>query len=161
LAIETTPADTNGRIHITLTVAEESIQRRAILYDKEGDVHYDTISAFIKSVRGSDPDAALYWMAKMVYAGEDPRFIFRRMAILAEYDVGIADANAITVVHSCWQAFERIAMTEGRYPLAEPALYLATAPPSNSACPFFDALTDVETAPEGAVPSHLPDANRD
>src|SRR5690606_31337209 len=88
LAVETTPADGSGRVFIDLQVAEESIQRRAVLYDKDGDVHYDTISAFIKSLRGSDPDAALYWMARMVYAGEDPRFIFRRMAILAGEDVG-------------------------------------------------------------------------
>lgn len=161
LAVETTPPDAHGRIHITLEVAEESIQRRAVLYDKEGDVHYDTISAFIKSVRGSDPDAALYWMAKMIYAGEDPRFIFRRMAILAGEDIGMADPNAITVVINCWQAFERIGMPEGRYPLAQAALYLATAAKSNSAFAFFDALTAVETEPDGETPNHLRDANRD
>jgi putative ATPase len=94
LAVETTPPDETGTIHVTLAVAEESIQQRAVLYDKEGDAHFDTISAFIKSLRGSDPDAALYWLAKMVYAGEDPRFIFRRMLILASEDVGLADPNA-------------------------------------------------------------------
>ena len=161
LAVETTPPDENGRIFIDLSVAEESIQRRAVLYDKEGDVHYDTISAFIKSLRGSDPDAALYWMAKMVYAGEDPRFIFRRMAIVAGEDVGMADPNAAVVVASCWEIFERIGMPEGRFPLAQAALYLATCPKSNSTLAFFDALTAVETEQESDVPNHLKDGNRD
>jgi len=161
LAVETTEADENGRIHLTLEVAEESIQRRAVLYDKEGDVHYDTISAFIKSVRGSDPDAALYWMAKMVYAGEDPRFIFRRMTILAGEDIGLADPQAMGVVTSCWQAFERIGMPEGRFPLAQACIYLATAPKSNSAFAFFDALTTIEKEQEADVPNHLKDGNRD
>ncbi len=161
LAVETTPPDESGAIHIDLAVAEESIQRRAVLYDKDGDVHYDTISAFIKSLRGSDPDAALYWMAKMVYAGEDPRFIFRRMAILAGEDVGLADPHAINVVMSCWQAFERIGMPEGAFPLAEAALYLATAPKSNSALAFFDAMRAVEQEQEADTPNHLKDSNRD
>jgi putative ATPase len=100
LAVETTPQEANGVIQVTLGVAEESIQQRAVLYDKEGDAHFDTISAFIKSLRGSDPDAALYWLAKMVYAGEDPRFIFRRMLILASEDVGLADPNAVVVVNA-------------------------------------------------------------
>lgn len=160
LAVETTP-EQEGVKHIDLAVAEESIQRRAVLYDKDGDVHYDTISAFIKSVRGSDPDAALYWMARMVYAGEDPRFIFRRMAILAGEDVGLADPNAAQVVASCWEIFERIGMPEGRYPLAQACLYLATAPKSNSAMAFFDALAAVEKEAEADVPNHLKDANRD
>lgn len=161
LAVETTPPDESGAIVIDLEVAEESIQRRAVLYDKEGDVHYDTISAFIKSLRGSDPDAALYWMAKMVYAGEDARFIFRRMAILAGEDVGMADPNAAVVVASCWELFERIGMPEGRFPLAQAALYLATCPKSNSSLAFFDALTAVETEQESEVPNHLKDGNRD
>ena len=161
LAVETTPPDENGAIVIDLAVAEESIQRRAVLYDKDGDAHYDTISAFIKSLRGSDPDAALYWMARMVYAGEDPRFIFRRMAILAGEDVGLADPQAINVVMSCWQAFERIGMPEGAFPLAEAALYLATCPKSNSALAFFDAMRAVETEQEADVPTHLKDSNRD
>ncbi len=162
LAVETTPAaENNGLIEIDLVVAEESIQRRAVLYDKEGDVHYDTISAFIKSLRGSDPDAALYWMAKMVYAGEDPRFIFRRMTIFAGEDVGMADPQAITVVTGCWNAFERIGMPEGRFPLAQAAIYLATAPKSNSAFAFFDALETVEKERETEVPNHLRDASRD
>lgn len=161
LAVETTPPDDNGRIVIDLAVAEESIQRRAVLYDKEGDVHYDTVSAFIKSLRGSDPDAALYWMAKMIYAGEDPRFIFRRMAILAGEDVGLADPQAAVVVASCWELFERVGMPEGRFHLAQAALYLATCPKSNSALAFFDALTTVENEQESEVPNHLRDANRD
>ena len=161
LAVETTPPDEQGAVVVDLQVAEESIQRRAVLYDKDGDVHYDTISAFIKSLRGSDPDAALYWMAKMVYAGEDPRFIFRRMAILAGEDVGLADPQAINVVMSCWQAFERIGMPEGAFPLAEASLYLATCPKSNSSLAFFDAMRAVEQEQEADVPNHLKDANRD
>ena len=161
LAVETTPPNQDGAVVIDLTVAEESIQQRAVLYDKEGDVHYDTISAFIKSLRGSDPDAALYWMAKMIYAGEDPRFIFRRMAILAGEDVGMADPQAAVVVAGCWQLYERIGMPEGRFHLAEAALYLATCPKSNSSLAFFDALTTVEKEQESEVPNHLKDASRD
>lgn len=161
LAVETTPPGPDGVIHVDLAVAEESIQRRAVLYDKEGDVHYDTISAFIKSLRGSDPDAALYWMARMVYAGEDPRFIFRRMLIFAAEDVGLADPNAIRVVTACAQAFDYVGMPEGRFHLAEAALYLATAPKSNSAFAFFDALATVEEEQEAEVPAHLRDASRD
>jgi putative ATPase len=161
LAVETTSPGVDGRISITLDVAEESIQRRAVLYDKEGDVHYDTISAFIKSLRGSDPDAALYWMARMVYAGEDPRFIFRRMTIFAGEDVGLADPQAMGVAVNCWEAFERIGMPEGRFHLAQAALYLATAPKSNSVFAFFDALDAVAKEREADVPTHLKDGNRD
>jgi putative ATPase len=161
LAVETTLPDATGTITITLAVAEESIQQRAVLYDKEGDVHFDTISAFIKSLRGSDPDAALYWLARMVYAGEDPRFIFRRMLILAGEDVGMADPNAVVVVNACAEAFDRVGMPEGRYPLAQAALYLATTPKSNSVMGFFDALSAVEKERESEVPLHLRDANRD
>jgi putative ATPase len=161
LAVETTPPDEHGIRHITLSVAEESIQQRAVLYDKEGDVHFDTISAFIKSLRGSDPDAALYWLARMVYAGEDPRFIFRRMLILAGEDVGLADPTAIVVVNSCAAAFDRVGMPEGRYPLAQAALYLANAPKSNSVMGFFDALSTVEKERETEVPTHLRDPSRD
>lgn len=161
LAVETTPPNKQGVIVIDLTVAEESIQRRAVLYDKDGDVHYDTISAFIKSLRGSDPDASLYWMAKMVYAGEDPRFIFRRMAILAGEDVGMADPNAIVVVNSCWEAFERIGMPEGRFHLTLAALYLSTCAKSNSAMAFFDALASVENEQDTDVPNPMKDGNRD
>jgi putative ATPase len=161
LAVETTPPNEDGVIVVDMAVAEESIQRRAVLYDKDGDVHYDTISAFIKSLRGSDPDAALYWLAKMVYAGEDPRFIFRRMLIFAGEDVGLADPNAVVVVHTCAEAFDRVGLPEGRFPLAEAALYLATAPKSNSVMAFFDALSTVETEREGEIPSHLRDSSRD
>jgi putative ATPase len=161
LAVETTPPDASGVIVIPLSVAEESIQQRAVLYDKEGDAHFDTISAFIKSVRGSDPDAALYWLARMVYAGEDPRFIFRRLLILASEDVGLADPNAVVVVNACAGTFERVGMPEGRYPLAQATLYLATAPKSNSVMAFFDALSAVEREREGEIPNPLKDSNRD
>lgn len=161
LAVETTPKD-GTKVFVSKEVAEESIQRKAVLYDKEGDYHFDVISAFIKSLRGSDPDAALYWLAKMVYAGEDPRFIFRRMMISACEDVGLADPNAIVVVQSDAQAFNMIGMPEGRYHLTHAALYLATAPKSNSALGFFDALKAVETESQLAqVPNHLKDASRD
>ncbi len=148
-------------IHITLEIAEESIQRRAVLYDKEGDYHFDTISAFIKSLRGSDPDAAMYWLAKMIYAGEAPRFLFRRMLIFAGEDVGLADPNAVGVVVACAEAFDRVGMPEGRFPLAQAALYLATAPKSNSAFALFDALATVEQEADSGVPNHLRDASRD
>ena len=161
LAVETTLPGPDGVIRVDLVVAEESIQRRAVLYDKEGDVHYDTISAFIKSLRGSDPDAALYWMARMVYAGEEPRFIFRRMIVFAGEDVGLADPNALRVVMAASQAFEYVGLPEGRFHLAEAALYLATAPKSNSGMAFFDALEAVEKEQEAEVPAHLRDGNRD
>ncbi len=161
LAVETTERDPDGRVVITRAVAEESIQRRAVLYDKEGDAHFDTISAFIKSVRGSDPDAALYWLAKMVYAGEDPRFILRRLLILASEDVGLGDPHALEVVSAAAAAFDYVGMPEGRFHLAQATLYLATAPKSNSTMAFFDALAAVEKEREGEVPDHLKDANRD
>jgi putative ATPase len=161
LAVETTPPDEDGVILVDMAVAEESIQRRAVLYDKDGDYHYDTISAFIKSLRGSDPDAALYWLAKMVYAGEDPRFLFRRMLIFAGEDVGLADPQAIHVVTACAEAFDRVGLPEGRFHLSEATLYLATAPKSNSTLAFFDALSLVEREREGEVPTHLKDASRD
>ena len=153
--------ETSSDTHITLAIAEESIQRRAVLYDKEGDYHFDTISAFIKSLRGSDPDAAVYWMAKMVYAGEAPRFIFRRMLIFAGEDVGMADPNAIQVVTAAAAAFEQVGMPEGRFHLALAALYLATCKKSNSAFAFFEALEGVEKEADSGVPNHLRDANRD
>jgi putative ATPase len=161
LAVETTGPDTNGVIRLTRDIAEESIQQKAVLYDKDGDAHYDTISAFIKSVRGSDPDAALYWMAKMVYAGEDPRFIFRRMLILACEDVGLADPHALSVVMDAARAFDYVGMPEGRYHLAHACLYLATAPKSNSSMAFFDALSQVSQETKDDVPQHLQDASRD
>ena len=161
LAVETTDADPDGAVRITLAIAEESIQRRAVLYDKEGDYHFDTISAFIKSLRGSDPDAALYWLAKMIYAGEEPRYIFRRMLILASEDVGLADPQAVQVVTACAEAFDRVGLPEGNFPLAQAALYLATAEKSNSVLAFFDALEAVSNEPDSDVPSHLRDGNRD
>jgi putative ATPase len=161
LAVETTPPDAEDVVHIDLAVAEASIQRRAVLYDKEGDAHFDTISAFIKSLRGSDPDAALYWLARMIYAGEDPRFIFRRMLILASEDVGLADPNAVVVVNACAQAFDRIGLPEGQYPLAQAALYLATTAKSNCVLGYFDALKAIEQEREAEVPNHLKDNNRD
>jgi putative ATPase len=161
LAVETTPPNSEGIIHITREVAEDSIQKKAVLYDKDGDAHYDNVSAFIKSIRGSDPDAALYWMAKMIYAGEDPRFIFRRMLILASEDIGMADPNALTVVMNAAQAFEYVGMPEGRYHLSHACLYLATAPKSNSTMAFFDALSTVEKEANNDVPLHLMDSSRD
>ena len=161
LAVETTEPDGDGLVTLDRAVAEESIQRRAVLYDKEGDAHFDTISAFIKSVRGSDPDAALYWLAKMVYAGEDPRFILRRLLILASEDVGLADPHALAVVASAAQAYDYVGLPEGRYHLAQATLYLATAPKSNSTMAFFDALGSVEREREAEVPNHLRDASRD
>lgn len=161
LAVETTKPDNSGIINITRSIAEESIQQRAVLYDKDGDAHYDTISAFIKSVRGSDPDAALYWMSKMLYAGEDPRFIFRRMLILACEDVGLADPHALSVVVSSAQAFDYVGLPEGRYHLAHACLYLTTAPKSNSSMAFFDALNTVSQEATDDVPDHLRDSSRD
>ncbi|NNF27271.1 MAG: AAA family ATPase [Gemmatimonadetes bacterium] len=161
LAVETTTVDADGVIRIDLEVAEDSIQRRAVLYDKEGDAHFDTISAFIKSMRGSDPDASLYWLAKMAYAGEDPRFILRRMLIFAAEDVGLADPRAVTVAAACAQAFDYVGMPEGQFHLAECCLYLATAPKSNSSMAYFDALAHVRKEPSGEVPNPLKDASRD
>ncbi len=161
LAVETTPATGKGQIVIDLTIAEESIQQRAVLYDKQGDAHFDTISAFIKSLRGSDPDAALFWLARMVEAGENPRFIFRRMLIAAGEDIGLADPQAIVVVEACAAAFERVGLPEGLYPLAQAALYLAGAEKSNSVLGFFDALRSVRETSRQEVPSHLRDAHRD
>ncbi len=157
LAVESTPPDESGVIPITLAVAEDSIQRRALLYDRAGDEHYDTISAFIKSVRGSDPDAALYWLAKMVAAGEDPRFILRRLYILAAEDVGLADPQAVVVVNACAQAFEGVGLPEGQYHLALATLYLATAPKSNAVGAYWEALAEMERRGPGPVPPHLRD----
>ena len=161
LAVETTAPNPEGLISIDLAIAEESIQQRAVLYDKQGDAHFDTISAFIKSLRGSDADAALFWLARMVEAGENPRFIFRRMLISAGEDIGLADPQAIVIVEACAAAFERVGLPEGLYPLAQAALYLAGAEKSNSLLGFFDALKSVKTANKQHVPAHLRDANRD
>jgi putative ATPase len=161
LAVESTAPDANGIVHITLDIAQESIQRRALLYDKDGDAHYDTISAFIKSVRGSDPDAALYWLAKMVYAGEDPKFIMRRLLILAAEDIGLADPQGIVVAASCARALEWVGLPEAMYHLAEATLYLATAPKSNSVGVWMKAMATVEKEGIVEVPNHLKDATRD
>ncbi|MDA8411230.1 MAG: AAA family ATPase [Treponema sp.] len=164
LAVETSverwPPAEGSSIQVSMAAAEESIQRRAILYDKDGDYHYDAASAFIKSIRGSDPDAALYWLARMIYAGEDPSFAWRRMVISAAEDIGLADPQALPVVTAAAAAFERVGMPEGQHHLAEAALYLATAPKSNSVLGYFDALAGVE-AERADVPRHLRDGNRD
>jgi putative ATPase len=161
LAVTTTPADKSGHVLVDLAVAQESIQRRALLYDRDGDAHYDTISAFIKSLRGGDPDAALYWMARMIYSGEDPRFIVRRMIILASEDVGLADPQALVVATAAAQALEWVGLPEAQYALAEAAIYLATAPKSNSCGAYFQALREVEEKGIIEVPNHLKDASRD
>ena len=161
LAVVTTEPNAEGVVQVDRGTAEESIQKRAVLYDKEGDAHFDVISAFIKSVRGSDPDAALYWLAKMVHAGEDPRFIFRRLRILASEDVGLADPQALVHTEAAAQAYEAVGMPEGRYHLAQATLYLATTEKSNSTLAFFDALAAVEREGRGEVPAHLKDGNRD
>ena len=165
LSIETSaenfPPEPGSKIFVDMNAAEESIQKKALLYDKEGDYHYDTISAFIKSIRGSDPDAALYWLATMVRAGEEPRYIFRRMLISASEDVGLADPQALGVVESAAAAFDRVGLPEGRFHLTQAALYLATAPKSNTNLAFFDALGAVEKEFAKEVPNHLKDAGRD
>lgn len=164
LAVETSvehwPPPRGVDIFISLAAAEESIQQKVVLYDRDGDYHYDVISAFIKSIRGSDPDAVLYWLARMLSAGESPRFIFRRLLISACEDIGLADPHALTVVNSAAAAFERVGLPEGRYHLIHAALYLAVCPKSNSALGFFDALQAVQKE-NADVPNHLKDANRD
>lgn len=158
LAVITTPPDENGIIALTLSVAEESIQKKTVVYDRDGDAHYDTISAFIKSVRGSDPDAALYWLAKMLHAGEDPRFIARRLVILACEDIGLADSQGLVVAVAAQQALEFIGMPEGRIPLAHATVYLATAPKSNSAYAALGAaMADIAAGRTLAVPTYLKD----
>jgi putative ATPase len=160
IAALTTAPDASGIIHITLNVAEQSIQKKAVVYDGDGDAHYDTISAFIKSMRGSDPDAALYWLAKMIHAGEDPRFIARRIVICAAEDVGLADPMALVLATSAQSAAEFVGWPEARIPLAEATVYIATANKSNSAYKAIDAaLEDVRSGRTLAVPEHLRDAN--
>lgn len=156
LAVLTTPPDATGVIVIDLAAAEESIQRKTVVYDADGDAHYDTISAFIKSIRGSDPDAALYWLAKMLHAGEDFRFIARRLVIAASEDIGLADSNALRVAIDAWQAAEFVGLPEGRIPLAHATVYLATAPKSNSAYAALGAAQqDVASGRTLDVPRHL------
>ncbi len=165
LAVETTPErfppSTGEHIDVTLAIAEESIQRKALLYDRDGDYHYDSISAFIKSVRGSDPDAALYWLARMIRAGEDPKFLFRRMLISASEDVGLADPHALPHTVAAAEAFDRVGMPEGAFHLSQAALYLAAAEKSNSAMGYFDAVHAVEHEQSHEVPRHLRDGSRD
>ncbi len=159
LGILTTKRSEDGKIHITLEVASECIQKRVVRYDKTGDNHYDTISAFIKSMRGSDPDAAVYYLAKMLYAGEDIKFIARRIMICASEDVGNADPMALTVAVSAAQAVERIGMPEAQIILSQAVLYVATAPKSNSACnAVFAALENVKNY-KTTVPVHLKDSH--
>jgi putative ATPase len=162
LAVLSTKPDKKGAINIDLATAEESIQKKAIVYDKKDDQHYDTISAFIKSMRGSDPDAALYWLAKMVYGGEDPRFIARRIAICAAEDVGNADPWALVIANAAFQIVELVGMPEGRIPLAQAAVYVACAPKSNASYLGIDkALGEIEKGELLEVPDHLKDANLD
>ena len=158
LTTERDPAD--GLIHITLDVAQECIQKRAVRYDKDGDNHYDTISAFIKSMRGSDPDAAVYYLARMLYAGVDIKFIARRIMICAAEDVGNADPQALTVAVSAAQAVERIGMPEAQIILSQAVLYVATPPKSNSACnAVFEAMDAVKNQRSMPVPVHLQDSH--
>lgn len=155
-----TPKDSDGRIHITLEVAQECIQKRAVQYDKTGDNHYDTISAFIKSMRGSDPDAAVYYLARMLYAGEDIKFIARRIMICAAEDVGNADPHALQVAVAAAQAVERLGMPEARIPLSQAAIYVACAPKSNACCVAIDqAMKRVGSEKMKTVPPHLQDAH--
>ncbi len=156
LAAITTPPDAEGRIVVDLAVAEESAQQKTVVYDGDGDAHHDTISAFIKSMRGSDPDAAIYWLAKMLYAGEDIRFIARRIVICASEDVGLADSNALRVAIAAQQAVEFVGMPEARIPLAHAAIYIATSPKSNRAYLAINkALDDVKHGRTLTVPPHL------
>ncbi len=160
IAALTTPPESDGVIRIDLAVAEQCIQRKAIVYDGDGDAHYDTISAFIKSMRGSDPDAALYWLAKMIHAGEDPRFIARRIVVHAAEDVGLADPMALVLANAAFQAAEFIGWPEARIPIAEATIYIATAHKSNSSITAIDAaLEDVRSGRTLAVPEHLRDAH--
>src|SRR3984957_13697185 len=158
-ALTTEPA-ADGTIHITLSVAAQSIQRKAVVYDGDGDAHYDTISAFIKSMRGSDADAALYWLAKMIHAGEDPRFIARRIVICAAEDVGLADPMALVLANSALAAAEFVGWPEAQIPLAEATIYIATANKSNSAVmAIAAALEDVRSGRTVAIPEHLRDSH--
>lgn len=156
VGVMTTKPSRNGEINFTLSVAEESIQKKAVVYDKKGNEHYDTISAFIKSMRGSDPDATLYWLAKMIYAGEDPRFIARRIVICASEDVGNADPQALVVANAALEACEFLGMPEAKIPLAQAAIYIACAPKSNAAYKGIDkALADIEEKKVLKPPKYL------
>ncbi len=160
LSVMTTERSEDSRIHITLSVAEECIQKRAVLFDKDGDNHYDTISAFIKSMRGSDPDAAVYYLAKMLYAGEDIKFIARRMMICASEDVGNADPNALSVAVAASLAVERVGMPEAQIILSQAVTYIATAPKSNAAVRAIEEATmAVKEKGDLKIPAHLQDAH--
>jgi len=160
LGIMTTERSADGKIHITLEVAQECIQKRAVRYDKTGDNHYDTISAFIKSMRGSDPDAAVYYLARMLYAGESVTFIARRIMICASEDVGIADPQALVVAVNASLAVERVGMPEAQIILSEAAMYVACAPKSNACvCAIGDAMQTVEETGNLPIPAHLQDAH--
>ncbi len=159
LAVNGTRPGADGVRPVTLETVEDAVQRRATLYDKSGDQHYDTISAFIKSVRSSDPDAAVYWLARMIHSGEDPLFISRRLVILAAEDVGLADPNALSVAMSAQQAVHLVGMPEGRIPLSEATVYLATAPKSNRAyAAINEAMRDAESGMNEPIPLHLRNA---
>lgn len=160
IAVLTTPADNSGVIKIDLSTAEESIQKKSIVYDKKGDQHYDTISAFIKSMRGSDPDASIYYLAKMLYAGEDPRFIARRIVICASEDVGNADPMALVIAVSALKAVEFVGMPEARIPLAQAVTYIAKAPKSNASYIAIEkAMDDIKKEQTMEVPEHLKDSH--
>ncbi len=161
LAVLSTPPDPTGCLAISLEAAQESIQARAVLYDRDGDAHYDTISAFIKSVRGSDVDAALYWLARMLHAGEDPKFIARRLLILASEDIGLADPKALVQAVAAAQALTWVGLPEAQYHLAQATIYLSLAPKSNSTQAYFRALEKVKEQGVTQVPAHLKDAARD
>jgi len=162
VGILTTPKSKDGFINFNLEVAEESIQKKAVVYDHDEDAHFDTASAFIKSMRGSDPDAALYWMAKMLYSGEDPRFVARRLCILAAEDVGNADPLALVLANSALQISEFVGMPEARIPLAQAVIYLSCAPKSNACYLAIDkAMQDIENKKVQEVPDHLKDASAD
>jgi putative ATPase len=160
IAATTTQPGENGEIRITVKIAVDSIQKKVVVYDRKGDQHYDTISAFIKSMRGSDPDAAVYYLAKMIYAGEDPRFIARRIVVCASEDVGNADPAALMLAVAALRAVEFLGMPEARIPLAQAALYIATAPKSNACYKAIEAaLEDIQTEETMEVPDHLKDSH--
>ena len=156
IAMRSTPPDEKGVIHLTLDVIQECVQRKMVRYDKKEDGHYDTISAFIKSIRGSDPDAAVYWLGKMLTAGEDPRFIARRLVISASEDIGNADPRGLTVAVAAMQACEFVGMPECAINLSQATTYLASAPKSNASCmAISEAMADVESNAVQPVPEHL------
>ena len=159
LAVLTTDAGDDGKVHITMSVIEDCVQRKVVRFDKNGDSHYDTISAFIKSMRGSDPDAALYYLARMIYAGEDPKFIARRIMICASEDVGNADPWALQIAVAASLTVERVGLPEGQYALAQAASYVETAPKSNACCGYFEALDEVRRSGSLPIPPHLQDAH--